>query len=312
MVIEFDKLIKLDILEGIYHLQIPVIKQIARRISVDIIKNKEYFSYNDLTFTYIDEYYLIRDMEVRRNGTVYLNFTRNFNWDAGDFADRHSCYWDDRSAAKDMILLHDGFAVRFFKSDMLSNSNGKARCWGCFWKNGIIIWNGYGYPLSYISNILSRHFSQPVIPIRLCNKDTTDGMLYINDGHSYYVGPDDIKYNDHIDLDWEELGLEECNICTQLMYPWDNYGEGVCESCLYDHLFFCDWCSSYCNKEEEVLRSYYSRICFDCVVDKLARKVSFYDDATFKFKNIDVKLSELEYVDGEIRLKRCHEKTKES
>lgn len=136
-----------------------------------------------------------------RHSIVY-EFTRDFNWRAGEFGDHSSCFWGGNSSAKGMILANGGYAIRLFNFEGKDPNNtrnhthyGVGRAWilPAYLKDGNypIVFNayrknGYSFETRDFAEIVARHLSDKigeeysVKRIRLSNNDETGGLLYLN------------------------------------------------------------------------------------------------------------------------------------
>lgn len=77
--------------------------------------------------------------------TLTFDFTQDFDWNAGDFGDEGSCFFNGRRHARNRIKSANGFAIRFYHPD---SGHGIGRAWG-FWdkpefKGRLLIFNVYG------------------------------------------------------------------------------------------------------------------------------------------------------------------------
>lgn len=125
------------------------------------------------------------------------------DWDAGDFGDSGSCYWEERAPARELIRDDGGGAIRFYK-----NGKGIARAWIMPKDDGYIIFNGYGYTSDLISKIFGSWKQLPVKPISLYNNQRTASLIYINDD-AYGVNLKDDAY----DLEIDTSSCSKCNNC---------------------------------------------------------------------------------------------------
>lgn len=201
-----------------------------------------------------------------------IDYTSDFNWQAGDFGDGGSCYWGCRSAAKDMISENGGQAVRFYK-----DGNGTGRAWMLPHDNNWILFNGYGLDLAQIAQVVAADLGQSYKRIRLENNGDTDGTLWINSGVGYVVGSvEDYEYDRSIDLCIEDdsqccqdcgcrISHDDCHcVCG------DRY---VCDSC-FDDYSYCDQCEKYFSSDDvyyideqgycDHCRRCYCTKCVDC------------------------------------------------
>jgi len=150
----------------------------------------------------------IARMSSAKSKIYYFDFAKSFNWRAGDFADRDSCFWEGRSYIRKAMERDPRFyAIRFFgppqkelKKNLnyyLSNHYGIGRAWMCVeeieTKIGqvepvYIIFNGYGLHTGLITKIFSRFLGFPIKRIPISNHKEVLNGLYINNT-GYIVGP---------------------------------------------------------------------------------------------------------------------------
>lgn len=142
---------------------------------------------------------------VRQN--VMYGFTRDFNWSRGDFGDDYSCFWGDRSQAKNMIWENGAYALRLFNfkgNDPKEITNvlpfGIGRAWVMparlpdsqgNMEHYPVVFNAYrkrGYPFEMRDFAMimadfmtkSKETEYTVKPIKLLNNRDTEGILYLN------------------------------------------------------------------------------------------------------------------------------------
>ncbi len=184
-----------------------------------------------------------------RNASYTFDFTDRFDWNAGDFGDRGSCFWGSNSEARAMLENNCAMAVRFYK-----DGAGYARAWVASTMRGAIVFNGYGLETLQIARILAHNWGAYYKKIYLANNGEDTSTLYINGGAGYIVGSQDsIDGMDSFDFGWEDTGHEHCDNCIAAIE--EDYArcvdDGVyCESC-YDSLFFyCETCEEDCSVDD--------------------------------------------------------------
>lgn len=172
-----------------------------------------------------------------------FDFTAAIDWEEGDFGDDGSCYWGDRSAARDMLMDNGAIAIRFWENDF-----GMGRAWlfdtGDFW----VLWNGYGFDgdaTLTIALVFSKFMNLTYKRIYLANRHTTSGTLYINSARGYVIGTaQKIENITRYDFDWEDY--HGCYNCGRAINQDDEYygadGEIYCERCYYDRFDSCYRC----------------------------------------------------------------------
>ena len=199
--------------------------------------------------------------------TGYLfDFTRTFNWKAGEFGDHHSCFFGGRSAARKVLANAGALAIRFFKKRENESLKGAARAWvypmvqkG---QDVLVLFNGYGHTALTQARILSAWLGLPYKKIELENRGSTGGLVYTNEGRGFLIGPQEVLDQvSHIDMqipetgDWDDGegdGGFECEDCNEWFYDAEHYhvnGRIVCEQC-YEHYYQCHQCGEDVYEEE--------------------------------------------------------------
>ena len=139
--------------------------------------------------------------------------------------------------------------------------NGVARAWIVFpgkgdWKknktrlekpfDACVLFNGYGYSLEIISQIVAKFLNLPYRQIRLYNNGSDSKMLYINNAKGILVG--DAPEIDTVSLRWKEEDQDECTYCGEVIdsraYRLEG-GDILCESCYEDRGASCVRCGRY-------------------------------------------------------------------
>jgi hypothetical protein len=221
---------------------------------------------HDLTDKDLEKIGNIAAQNTYSDDAIQLDFTKNFDWRAGDFDDEGSCFWGCRSGAKDMIHEGDGFAIRSFfvpKKDEDEDEDGNdAYSSSSRWYNGHVgtgrawviphrdapdtyfVFNGYGHEARTFAMVLARYlgktfeFDCVYRYVKLCNYGSQGDLLYIN-SNGYAVGPKLVV--DAIERYDFELNQPEV-ICTECG-----------DSCDPDHAmqaddgdWYCDHCARCC------------------------------------------------------------------
>lgn len=182
----------------------------------------------------------IMNEHTSRENSYRLDFTRNFDWEAGDFGDKGSCFWNCHEDAKDSILDGDGFAVRFYEE-----GEGIGRAWIIPLDGYHVVFNGYGLSTSDVAFILAQHWGQSYRRINLDNCGATDGLVYINGGVGFIVGPESVIHGKHFVTLQLEGGSQCCNCAGMLDEDDMCFVEGVgemCEECFCEDYGYCDNC----------------------------------------------------------------------
>lgn len=186
------------------------------------------------------------------NGETYiLDFTNRFDWSSGDFGDGGSCFWGDRSGAREMLESNGAYAVRGFKrkypieSEILDYGNvrGYARAWlAPVGTNLFVLFNGYGENALTFARLLALKWNCSYKRIELYNNGDSDGTLYIN-GSNFVIGQHSVIQSiESHDFGWRDVqsSREFCPACEGY-YHEDN---GIyCES---EDVTVCSDCATRC------------------------------------------------------------------
>jgi hypothetical protein len=186
--------------------------------------------------------------------TVYLRVTNRIDWRSGDFGDGGSCFWQDRSHAKDMIENAGGGAIQRFTND--SYTNGESRCWIVPHKDGAVIFNAYGtLNLSQYAHLLSEEWDLAADSVSLCNFGHTSGILYINGDKGIYLRPKEAQSLDEIDLRIPDRSQVECSHCGEYFDDGDvvrTNGEYYCSDCHNEIFIQCRHCHQWIEREDSI------------------------------------------------------------
>lgn len=209
---------------------------------------------------------LAREHTSAERHTYFYDITDTIDWDDGDFGDSGSCYWGSNRGARAMLDENHCLALRFFKD--AEGDEGIGRCWlyrnSMFW----IIWNAYfnnthdygahnscaGLQLVGMARLLATEFGLSYKRIALENGGMTGGLLWINNGAGYMIGPDEViqKYG-HYDLHFSPTSY-----CCDCGYAFDEdelveiNGGLYCEECRDERFCYCEGCDSYVNNDDVV------------------------------------------------------------
>lgn len=210
-----------------------------------------------------------------------FEFSHDLMWDAGDFGDGGSCFWNDYWYARPTILYAGGGAIKFYNK----SGRGMGRCWFLMdrpKKGEFIIFNGYGRNDSYdtrkLAMIIASMFGLKLQPIDL---ELGEGV-YVNSRSAYVLGktqPAYTEYEDYLLVDHDEdyRGGPCCEDCGYRMdedesYYIDNHGY-VCGDCICNYAY-CDYCGDYVVGDEATNDVHYAHrygdrrstgtLCDDC------------------------------------------------
>lgn len=200
-----------------------------------------------LTAEQVSEFGNVAQRFLAKANSYFVDFTNKIDWDAGDFGDNGSCFWDDREDAKVIITNASGFAVRLWEQTEKTYRS-LARCWAIPQDKKLFIFNAYGADLHTFANVLSAMLKMPISRINLQNNDDTHGLLYVNSGRGYAIGTNDLSHWDFkLDVFWETC--ENCrNTVTNNDFEYNGYA--YCEECYYDLFFPCDKCEDTSSRDD--------------------------------------------------------------
>lgn len=161
--------------------------------------------------------------------TYTFDFTKCFDWMAGDFGDHGSCYWGCRNLAREALMRNGVIAVRFYRG---VGREGFARAWVKPIEEGMVVFNAYGLPCRTISYVLSTLFDNPPPrSVDLFSTGDPDTLVWLN-AAAHTVGLDTSGCCVTLELD---VPYKLCGVCDEFVYI-DNYmhGEGMCKECYAD------------------------------------------------------------------------------
>ncbi len=182
-----------------------------------------------------------------------FSFTDTIDWNAGDFGDSGSCFWSCHKSAKDIIIDHGGGAIKFYEtSDGVTNwLKGIARVW--FLPYGdcgdFMVFNGYGYTTLEISQAVSSCLNYNYESICLSNFNDSNGVLWINNGAAYLIGPS-IEMKDYeedreklrsVNLELEDIRYR-CRNCNSSSISNDSFTPAHADSTSPRSGHFCKKC----------------------------------------------------------------------
>lgn len=169
-----------------------------------------------------------------------IDFTRDFNWRAGDFGDGGSCYWGCRAAARTALAQAGAFAIRTW-----DESTGSGRAWIVREGDFFVVFNGYGPETSQFALILAHHLGLSYRKVSLTNNGEDGGLIWINGATGYVVGAED-RINGMSQWD---LSIDcEFDLCAYCNSPTNGNpivtvgGDHICEHCYCDEYFTCSHC----------------------------------------------------------------------
>jgi hypothetical protein len=188
-------------------------------------------------------------------GKVEMDFDTSLNWNAGDFGDPGSCFWQSRKDCIRVLKKRGAWAVRFYRE-----GKGVGRAWCIKHNGGLIVFNGYGLSTAEIARILSKFLGLPHRQINLYFNGSYERVVYVNGGKAFYLDAASVlKANQVIDLPWQLVA--ECYNC----HVEDSVARSIsrrsyCEKC-YSLLYFT--CAR-CQNTRSTLQMHKNNLCGSC------------------------------------------------
>jgi len=167
-----------------------------------------------------------------------VDFTDEFDWEAGDFGDLGSCFWDANAAAREVMEENGVLAIRFYDED----GKGFGRAWLYeLSTNAWVLFNAYGPECAEAAFVFSMQM----------DKDTGETWTYkeldyltvdgISHGLVYINGCPQIIYKggygpkNQVDLDWD-VPYRLCENCGSQIHEDETYYDDdwdgpLCEDC---------------------------------------------------------------------------------
>lgn len=231
---------------------------------------------------------MVKDATIEESEYVF-DFTKNFDWDAGDFGDSNSCYWNSKARAKSIIAENHGFAFRLYEKKYWGSYGGCGRVWVLPVEIGeetvYVIWNAYGKSLSFFAKLFSEYLQKDYHFVNLSNQDTVDGVVWINDSAGFMIGSMDIiKTYAHFDLALDEGDYcVQCGASVDEDSPLDSEGRLICETCFDNDYTFCADCGEIISRRYEyVPHGMYYSLCSVCIVES-----HFRSDYSYEYYHVD-------------------------
>ena len=263
--LQLERFMLVNVLHAMADSEVPVTKEgswvkryrkILKRmynIDGDELKTEWYLAWEGTLGSIVGEYTTKSNLVVRAVSTI--------DWHAGDFGDGGSCYWGDRSGAREAISnspLHG--AIQVWTTD---GREGVGRCWFQTDRNRnyIALWNRYGAVrltaiATAVQSILGYSHVAEVCP-RTGNNDMDRYMLYLNGdcmvlSNAEWVGNDITIEIENIQR-YYDYDNEECERCGGMYDPdvlTDVRGGGMwCPTCRNEHAHLCEYCEQYSSSD---------------------------------------------------------------
>lgn len=199
-----------------------------------------------------------KDISRHNNEYCQFDFTDTFNWHAGDYGDDGSCYFGDRSDAKQAIEDRGSLAIRFYNS----KNEGYGRAWLVFGRtNGVshaVLFNAYpdNFKLAKIARILSTITGCLYKEVTFENDGESHGELWINNYKGYAIYPAECEFTASL-VDFR-IPIDEYDVCFHCgnhIYTDDGEygeydGEYYCIRCFNRYYRTCESCSEVYSRDD--------------------------------------------------------------
>lgn len=233
------------VVKGTYRGKLP--KRMAKYINAQYDLN--------LTAEQVSEIGNIARAHILPPKTYTLDFDKDLDWDAGDFGDHGSCFWGDRSPAREVLHENGVLAIRLFND----SGRGYARAWIYQLDNMWLLFNSYGITTQIMANILSEFLNKHTdksweydgIILTVNNDD--DGLIYLNTRPQiiYIKGT---SPPEEVNLDWDVGSHVLCYCCDTWIALGEEYfhrEHSYCYSCYDDRVVQCSDCGEVIDDKED-------------------------------------------------------------
>jgi hypothetical protein len=209
------------------------------------------------------------------NSHYEFEFVNRFNWSAGDFGDKGSCYFGSHKSARDTLQENNALAIRFYE-----DGKGFARAWIAQLENSqFILFNGYGIPSNptlTIARIFATWIGLGYKKIDLYNHGESSGDLYINNGTGYLIGTaEQLESLDSHDLEYGCENCLSCYSCGGILNEDESYNapndETYCQDCFYDTFDYCAHCDETYYRDEMTYIDGEGDVCNSCLERRYTR-----------------------------------------
>jgi hypothetical protein len=242
------------------------------------------------------------------NIDFWFDVTGKIDWKSGSFGDEGSCYWGDRSGAKDILIDGGGMAIRFYgRYDALGKFIGLGRAWivpvhdydkGDFFTFNLYFDNDHCFEnhssrvnYNVYTDFLGEITGLPCKKVH-CH---TEEPVYVNSERAYvFSGSYDRDYLDLVDyLEIEDNRVMCCECGCHLnddeAYWYDD--DAYCSDCYDDRVTRCDVCGSELWRDDarysEITEYYYCDRCYErrfTACDKCNDEIQVNDAYTYRDK----------------------------
>lgn len=172
-------------------------------------------------------------------------------WREGKYGDANSCYWGDRSAAKEVLQAEGAFAIQYEHQEDLG------RCWAYNHYRGLVLFNHYGpLTLRTLASVIADNRKQKFERIALENDGSTDGLIYINSGIGYLIADNPETHS--IDLQWDTSEHESryrcyncgCSVDEDEIYV--GHDNCYCDCCFSELFTYCRCCDEAIDRDDAI------------------------------------------------------------
>lgn len=202
-----------------------------------------------------------------------FDFVDEFDWKAGDFGDKGSCFWGDRSLALTLLKEEGALAMLFYEDYDADCGNGRAWIYHCS-RDMWVLFNAYGLEGRSAAKVLAEYLTQSTDKLwdsadldRFGISGDTIGLVYIN-ANPQIIFVSGSEPPNIVNLDWARYA--ECDSCCHWILEVDLCcvdDENMCYTCAQDYTE-CDRCGRmfFSHDEEYVLEE--KAYCPDCYIER--------------------------------------------
>ena len=228
--------------------------------------------------------------EMSGGDSLHFEFDPIANYRAGCFGDEESCFWTDRQRARMLIRNEGGCFIKFYKSELLRDSNGVARCWiipvGQFLDTDeqvFLLSNFYSDSSSLNQFNMTRAISDTLgFSYKRVSVQSELNVLYTNSDTGFLLSNDQSLLDNtkslvlRYDSDYDESGEHDplldyadngqyCEHCDNNVDEDDyDFDLDCCYSCRDDRYTQCDWCGGWQHNNDSIDLGHRNACCSDC------------------------------------------------
>lgn len=208
--------------------------------------------------------------------TIWYDITDKIDWQAGDFGDDNSCFWQSRAGGKQMLIKNGGMAIRLWEQHEsrpgARYSYGYARAWLVNMDDDhVVIFNAYGERLETFAIVISEILRYPYSYLELRNNGFSSGNLWINNKKGIVIGPNCNTISTY-DMRWPEIDVPCCSECDTALEDEDEIIEHLwhiyCPECFHRYFIVCEHCGEACSRDDAYYVSNDEYICQECYYEE--------------------------------------------